>query len=283
MQLGKFRIRWLSDGTFKLDGGTMFGAVPKVLWSRRYPCDADNYIPMALNCVLVETPEARLVIDMGYGTRLSEKQRSIFKLVQPPTLRESLAAAGLAPQDIDYVVYTHMHHDHAGGSTYYDAEGVLRATFPRARHVMQQREWEEANAPNIRSAHAYWPDNWAPQVAAGLIHPVDGEAELVPGVTLIHTGGHTRGHQIILLESEGETALHLGDLLPTHAHLNPLWVMAYDDYPMDSIFAKERWLARAKAEGWWLTLYHDPDVLAGRLNPAGELVDLVPGHAEVKP
>lgn len=282
MQLGHFRLSWLSDGNFKLDGGAMFGVVPKTLWSKRFPVDERNYIPMALNCLLIETPDARLIVDLGYGTRLTPKQLQIFQLVQPPTLRASLEAHGLRPEDIDYVIYTHMHHDHAGGGTYLDEAGLLQPTFPRARHVMQAREWAEASAPNLRSAHAYWSDNWSPQVAREQIHPVDGELELVPGVRLFPTGGHTAGHQIIRLTSQGETALHLGDLLPTHAHLNPLWVMAYDDYPMDSIYAKQAWLAQAQREGWWLTFYHDPGVLAGRWNEAGARLELVPGLTEVR-
>lgn len=272
MQLGKFRLRWLSDGEFKLDGGAMFGVVPKTLWSKRYPCDENNYIRLALNCLLIETPDATLVVDTGYGNKLTTKQQGIFQLRQPPTLKESLERAGVDPAKVDYVLYSHMHHDHAAGGTWADEAGVIRPTFPNAKHVMQQAEWEEAKAPNVRSAHAYWQENWQVIEEAGLIAPADGEVELVPGVKVIPTGGHTRGHQAILLESEGEVALHLGDLLPTHAHLNPLWVMAYDDYPMDSITAKKHWIGRAKAEGWWLTFYHDPEILAGVWDEENNLV-----------
>lgn len=272
MQLGKFRIRWLSDGEFKLDGGAMFGVVPKVLWSKRYPCDEQNFIRMALNTLLIETPTATILVDTGYGTKLTPKQQGIFQLRQPPTLQDSLRAAGVQPEDVDFVVYSHLHHDHSAGGTYRDEAGALLPTFPNAKHVMQRAEWEEAIAPNIRSAHAYWPENWQCIEAAGLIDPADGERELVPGVRVVPTGGHTAGHQAVLIESEGETALHLGDLLPTHAHLNPLWVMAYDDYPMDSIKAKAHWIGRAKAEGWWLTFYHDPEILAGVWDSDGKLV-----------
>lgn len=272
MQLGKFRIRWLSDGVYKLDGGAMFGVVPKTLWSKRYPVDENNYIPLGLNSLLIETPDATIVVDTGYGNKLTPKQQGIFQLRQPPSLRESLRAAGVDPERVDYVLYTHMHHDHAAGGTWVDEAGVIRPTFPNAKHVPQRAEWEEAQAPNIRSAHAYWPENWQVLEEAGLIAPADGDQEIVPGVRVIHTGGHTRGHQAVLIESEGQAALHLGDLLPTHAHLNPLWVMAYDDYPMDSIMIKKRWLDRAKAEGWWLTFYHDPEILAGVWDKEGNMV-----------
>lgn len=272
MQLGKFRIRWLSDGEYKLDGGAMFGVVPKTLWSKRYPSDEHNYIRLGLNALLIETPEATLVVDTGYGNKLTPKQQGIFQLRQPPTLLGSLEAAGVDPAKVDYVLYSHMHHDHAAGGTWIDEAGVIRPTFPNARHVMQKLEWEEAKNPNVRSSHAYWQENWQSIEEAGLIQPVEGDVELVPGVHLIHTGGHTRGHQAFRFESEGEVALHLGDLLPTHAHLNPLWVMAYDDYPMDSIMAKKHWIGRAKAEGWWLTFYHDPEVLAGVWDAENKLV-----------
>ncbi|HEY9900404.1 MAG TPA: MBL fold metallo-hydrolase [Pantanalinema sp.] len=273
MQLGKIRLRWLSDGAYKLDGGAMFGVVPKTLWTKRYPCDERNYIRLALNTLLIETPDATILVDTGYGTKLTPKQHDIFQLEQPPTLRESLEAAGVSPEKVDYVLYSHLHHDHAAGGTYRDETGTLRPTFPNAKHVMQRAEWEEALSPNIRSAHAYWPENWEPMQVLGLIDPADGEREIVPGVRVIPTGGHTKGHQAILIQSEGQTALHLGDLLPTHAHLNPLWVMAYDDYPMDSIAAKAHWIERAKAEGWWLTFYHDPSILAGRWDEAGNLIE----------
>ena len=275
MQLGKIQLRWVSDGEFKLDGGAMFGVVPKTVWQKRYPCDERNYIRLALNTLLIETPDTKLIVDVGYGTRLTEKQLGLFQLVQPPTLTESLKAAGVAPEEIDYVLYSHLHHDHAAGGTYLDASGELRPTFPNAKHVMQRAEWEEAKAPNVRSAHAYWPENWGVIEAAGLIDPADGEKEIVPGIRVIPTGGHTRGHQANLIESEGQTAMHLGDLLPTHAHLNPLWVMAYDDYPMDSIAAKQRWITKAKAEGWWLTFYHDPEYLAAVWDKDNNLIQSV--------
>jgi glyoxylase-like metal-dependent hydrolase (beta-lactamase superfamily II) len=279
MQLGEFTLRWFSDGNYKLDGGAMFGVVPKVVWTRKYPVDENNFIPLALNAVLIETPEAKVLIDTGYGTKLTPKQVTMFHLEQPPTLLGSLAEGGVRPEEIDFVVYSHMHHDHASGATYRDDAGNLRATFPRAKHVMQRLEWEEAKSPNIRSAHAYWEENWAVLEAEGLIMPVDGEVELTPGVRLIPTGGHTRGHQAVLITSQGQTAMHLGDLLPTRAHINPLWVMAYDDYPMDSIAAKEKWIGRAKAEGWWLTLYHDPEVHAGIWDAEGKLVQSVRADA----
>lgn len=275
MRLGEFTIRWFSDGDYKLDGGAMFGVVPKVVWTRKYPVDDQNFIPLALNAVLIEAPDAKVLIDTGYGTKLTAKQIQMFHLEQPPTLLQSLAEGGIRPEEIDYVVYSHMHHDHASGATYRDEDGKLRPTFPNAKHVMQRLEWEEAQNPNTRSAHAYWAENWDALQDAGLLMPVDGDHTLVPGVRLIHTGGHTRGHQAVLVESGGETALHLGDLLPTRAHLNPLWVMAYDDYPMDSIKAKEHWIGRAKAEGWWLTLYHDPELHAGIWDEAGQLVEAV--------
>lgn len=278
LRIGRITIRWLYDNDFQLDGGAMFGVVPRLLWSRRYPSDDENFIPLCSRPLLVTTPDARVLIETGLGDKLTDKQRRNFRVRGERGLGASLADAGLSPDDIDIVILTHLDFDHASGNTLTGPDGRLTPAFPRARHIVQRRELEDALAPNIRTINTYWADNLQPLLDRGLFETVDGDVEVVPGIRLALTGGHTRGHQVVLIESEGETALHMADLQPTHAHANPLWVMAYDNYPLDSIHQKKAWLDRARAEGWWITFYHDPFVLAGRWNPAGELVERIDGH-----
>ncbi|HEY8393373.1 MAG TPA: MBL fold metallo-hydrolase [Thermaerobacter sp.] len=269
LDLGGIRVRWLYDNDFHLDGGAMFGVVPKVLWSRRYPCDERNFIPLVTCPILVEAGGMRILIDTGLGDKLNEKQRRNFGVRGPSHLEESLAALGLAPEDIDVVVLTHFDFDHASGVSYRDEHGQLRPRFPRARHVIQAAEWDDARHPDLRTANTYWRENWEPLAEAGLVEPLDGEASLAPGVRVVPTGGHTRGHQVVLLEGSRATALHLADLLPTHGHRNPLLVMAYDNFPLTSVEQKRRWLEAAVAGGWWILFYHDPFVLAARPDEEG--------------
>ncbi|HEY8418275.1 MAG TPA: MBL fold metallo-hydrolase [Limnochordales bacterium] len=282
LDLGAVRIHWLRGGRFRLDGGAMFGPVPKPLWRRRYPCDEHNSIPMQAYPLLVLTPQARIVIEAGLGHRLTDKQRRNFRVEALSAVEEDLAALGLTPADIDVVVYTHMDWDHVAGGVC-EVEGQLSPFYSRARYVVQRAEWEAATHPDSRTRHGYWPEHWQPLLAAGRVELVEGDVELVPGVHLHLTGGHTHGHQVVRITAGDETALHMGDLLPTHAHLNPLWVMAYDNFPLTSVAQKERWLARAQAEGWWLTFYHDPFVLAAQSDEAGQLVRVLPGERGFPP
>lgn len=280
MKVGDISVSWLHDNDFHLDGGAMFGVVPKVLWTRRYPDAGGNYIPLTCRPLLIKTGDAAIVVDTGLGNKLTEKQHEIFKIAGPSKLDASLAAHGLTREDVTHVIFTHLDFDHASGATWAapppgvgGTSGVpgkgagdrIIPTFPRAEYVVQSIELDDALAPNIRTRNTYFAENFAPLVEAGLIRRVEGEAEVVPGVTVTHTGGHTRGHQVVTISSRGETALHLADLMPTHAHMNPLWVMAYDNYPMDSIHQKVAWLEKARAGRWWLTFYHDPFMAAVRL------------------
>jgi len=278
LQVGRITIRWLYDNDFHLDGGAMFGVVPRILWRRRYPADEQNFIPLCARPLLVTTPDARVLIETGLGNRLTDKQRRNFGVRGPSGLEASLAQAGLTRDDIDIVILTHLDFDHCSGNVLAGEDGRLEPAFPRARYLVQRRELEDALSPNIRSVNTYWADNLRPVLDRGLFETVDGEVQVVPGIRLVLTGGHTRGHQVVLMESEGETVLHMADLQPTHAHDNPLWVMAYDNYPLDSVHQKQMWLERARSRGWWVTFYHDPFVLAGRWNEAGELVERIDGH-----
>lgn len=261
-----------------LDGGAMFGVVPKILWQRKYPCDERNFIPLCTRPLLVTTPDARVLIETGLGNKLNDKQRRNFGVRGERGLERSLARIGLTPDDIDVVVLTHLDFDHASGNTLRNGDGELVPAFPKARHVVQARELEDALHPNLRTQHTYWRENLDPLLDRNLFQTVDGRAEVVPGVEVFLTGGHTRGHQVVLIRSEDQAALHMGDLQPTHAHDNPLWVMAYDNYPLESVARKQEWLERARAGGWWVTFYHDPFVLAGRWSTDGQLLERIPGH-----
>ena len=257
MKLGDFEIHWLGGGVFDLDGGTMFGVVPKVLWQRKLVPVEDNYLRFRNSPMLVRTGQANIVIETGLGNKLTDKQKKVFRVSEDWDLPSGLASHGLGREDVDYVILTHCDFDHAGGVVMLGDTGAPELTFPRARHVVQRMEWEDAINPNIRSANTYLDENLALLRDSDLLETVDSPHELLEGVSLLHTGGHTRGHQVVRLHSAGQTAWHLGDLLPSHAHSNPLWVMAYDNYPMDVIERKREMFERAASEDAWLLLYHD--------------------------
>ncbi len=274
LPIGNIELTWLRGGTFELDGGAMFGVVPKVLWEKRYPPSRGNNITLLADPILVRTPDANLLIETGLGNKLTEKQQRIFNVKAGWHLIDDLHSLGLEPSDIDYVMLTHCDFDHAGGLVMKTPDG-LRLTFPEARYIIQAREWEDVKKPNKRSAHTFWPINFEGLEERGNLVLIDGDRELLPGIKLIHTGGHNRGHQIVRIESQGEMALHLGDLLPTHIHFNPLWVMAYDNYPLDVIELKERFEKEGISRDAWFVFYHDPFLRACRFNERGEVVEAI--------
>ncbi|RMG04068.1 MAG: MBL fold metallo-hydrolase [Nitrospirae bacterium] len=274
LKIGRFELHWLRGGEFELDGGAMFGVVPKVLWEKKYPTSTGNNIKLVAYPILVKTPHGNLLIETGLGNKLTEKQRKIFSQQSEWMVLEDLQALGLSPDDIDYVVLTHCDFDHSGGIVSSDGDD-LTLTFPRARHLIQKKEWEDVKNPGKRASHTFWSINFTGLEESGNLELVEGVAEVLPGVTLIHTGGHNRGHQIVRMESDGEVVLHLGDLLPTHIHFNPLWVMAYDNYPLEVISLKERYEKEGIEENAWFTFYHDPFLRACRFDEKGNTVDVL--------
>jgi glyoxylase-like metal-dependent hydrolase (beta-lactamase superfamily II) len=268
--LGDFRIHVLEAGLQRLDGGAMFGVVPKPLWERRIPADERNRIPLAMRCLLVETPDALVLIDNGAGNKDGAKFRDIYGLENagsPTQLEDALRAAGFSPDAVDVVVDTHLHFDHAGGNTFVDGDGVVQLSFPRARYYVQRGEWEYAHLDNERIRASYLPANYEPVMAAGRLELVEGERELVPGITVLPTPGHTPHHQSVLVRSRGEVALFLADLVPTSAHLPLPWIMGYDVEPLVTYETKRRVLGRARDGGWLLVFEHDPVVPWGVLDP----------------
>ncbi len=280
-KLGAFTLHAIESGLQRLDGGAMFGVVPKPLWERRIPADERNRIPLGLRCLLVETPDELVLIETGLGNKENEKFRDIYGVdnaasdpAHPDRLHEALALLGFAADDVGIVIDTHLHFDHAGGNTYRDGEGQVRVSFPRARYHVQRGEWEWAHLANERTSASYLPDNYEPVMAAGLLNLVDGNVQIAPGLSVYRTPGHCPHHQSVLIHSEGETACFLADVIPTFAHLPLPWVMGYDVEPLVTRESKRALLSRAVDERWLLVSTHDPFVPWGHPVAEGKGVRL---------
>jgi glyoxylase-like metal-dependent hydrolase (beta-lactamase superfamily II) len=272
LRIGACNLFWLSGGDFRLDGGAMFGPVPKSLWQKRVQPDSENTILLCNDPLLIQTPRHTILVDTGLGNKLTSKEAFIFKVTRPWSLLSGLASLGFTRQDVDVVILTHCDFDHAGGVVMMNERGQQELTFPAAIHLIQKSEWEDVNVPGPRGSESYWPINFNKLNESGRIRLVDGDHQVCQEVRVCHTGGHTRGHQLVEIVSGGETAVHPGDLFPTHAHANPLWVMAYDNFPLDVIAQKERCLAEYGQREAWFTLYHDPLVKACKFGAQGQLV-----------
>ncbi|MEZ4423234.1 MAG: MBL fold metallo-hydrolase [Gemmatimonadota bacterium] len=288
--VGRLRVHALEAGLQRLDGGAMFGVVPKPLWEKRIPADARNRIPLAMRCLLVEAPSALVLIDTGAGDKETDKFKDIYGLENegdPTALEDAIRAAGHRPEDVDIVVDTHLHFDHAGGNTRRAPDAVpgedghsvgAVPSFPRARYVVQEKELAFARWDNPRIRASYLPANYEPVAEAGLFDLVDGEAVVTEGISVLPTPGHIPHHQSVLIESDGETAIFLGDVCPTSAHVPLPWIMGYDVEPLTTLDTKTWLWKRAVAEAWTLVFEHDPEVVRARLqgDPGRpELVDVV--------
>lgn len=268
MTLGDLEIVPVPDGTFRLDGGAMFGVIPKPLWERRTPADARNRIPMAVRPLLVSAGGTRLLIDAGIGSKMTAKETDIYAIDRTPSLAASLAAAGAAAADIDIVLATHLHFDHAGGFTHL-VDGVPQPSFPRARYAIRRGEYEDATHAHERNRASYIAWNYVPLVEAGLVDFHDADTEILPGVRVCRTGGHTRHHQIVRFESGGRVAVFAADLLPTTAHIDEAWIMGYDLYPVDTLMYKKAFVAEAIRHEYVIFFEHDPVVAAGIIRQDG--------------
>ena len=260
--LGELELISLSDGFFRVDGGAMFGVVPRVLWASRLPPDDRNRVRLAMRPLVVRGVRT-LLIDAGIGDKESETFQDLYGVERARHLDHALAEAGLRPEDIDIVLATHLHFDHAGGFTVRDASGRLRPRFPRARYVVRRGEWEDATHLHERNRGSYLADNFLPLADAGVLELVDEDQTIMPGVRVRRTGGHTMHHQMVWIESGGRRAAYPADLMPTAAHIGAAWIMGIDLYPVDTLAAKQAFLREAERDHALVFLDHDPALAAG--------------------
>jgi len=260
--LGDLELISLCDGLIRLDCGAMFGVVPKPLWEKQAPADGRNRITLAMRPLIVRGART-MIIDAGLGAKDSARFHEIYGVDRTRSLEVTMADAGIAPEDVDIVLATHLHFDHAGGFTYRDAGGKIRPTFPRAQYIVRRGEWEDATHTHPRNRASYLADNFVPLAEAGVLQLVDEDATIMPGVKVRRTGGHTMHHQMVFIESKKKTAAYVADLIPTTAHLPDPWIMGYDLYPMDTLAAKQRFLKEALEQEMLVFFEHDPLVAAG--------------------
>jgi LAO/AO transport system kinase len=262
LRWGAFELTFLHDGPFRLDGGAMFGIVPRVLWEQKTRADERHRIQLAMRPLLVQGRMGRVLIDCGAGDKIPAKAQDIYGMDRRRTLDAALREAGLGREDIDLVVATHLHFDHIGGATMRD-RGTLHPRFPRARHHVRRGEWDDATHPHERNRASYLQDDFVPLLEAGLVDFHDADVEIVPGVRVVRTGGHTAHHEVVFIESEGRTAVFVADLIPTTAHLQDAWVMGYDLFPADTVAFKKRFIREAIDREYLIVFEHDPLVAAG--------------------
>jgi glyoxylase-like metal-dependent hydrolase (beta-lactamase superfamily II) len=278
--VGRLTVHAIQAGGQQLDGGAMFGVVPKTLWSRRLEADEKNRIPLGMRCLLIEHDDGLLLLDTGLGNKENAKFHDIYGVENRgeddrTALEDGLRAAGFTADDVSLVINTHLHFDHAGGNSWRAPSGEVLPTFRRARYLVQAGELDYAEHTNERTAASYFPANWHPVVVAGQLDVVRGEQEVRPGITVRPTPGHTPHHQSVIIRSGGETLCFLGDLIPTSHHLPLPWIMGYDVEPLVTLESKRALLAQALREEWLLVFEHDAHVGFGRLAHDGKSYHLV--------
>jgi glyoxylase-like metal-dependent hydrolase (beta-lactamase superfamily II) len=252
--LGDFELTIVSDGTYFLDAGAFFGVVPKTMWSRKATPDGQNRLDAGMNSLLIRTGEKNILIETGIGNKLADRLIEIYK--QPAKLLENLHSAGIAPEDIDVVINTHLHFDHCGWNTIRQGD-YFAATFPNATYYVQKKEWEHGRLQLERDAISYMSPNYDPLVESGQMELLEGNCEIVPGVRLEVFPGHTANMQAVIVESGNQKACYISDLIPTTMHLDLTWVMAFDLYPLQTIESKKKYYARALPERWLTVFTHD--------------------------
>ena len=274
VRLGEFELRLIPDGNYFLDGGAFFGVVPKALWEKRLQADELNRVSAAMNSVLVRAGARTILIETGMGNKLPEKMARIY--AAPLGLLDNLSAAGVRPEEVDIVINTHLHFDHCGWNTV-RTDGGIAPTFPNAVYYVQEGEWQYAREQRERDRVSYISDNYDPLVRSGQMRLLRGDTEIVPGVSVQVYPGHTRHMQAVLLRSGGHTACYISDLVPTSAHLDLTWVMAFDLFPLETIESRKRFYQSALAENWLVVFTHDPAVPWTYLEKRGEKI--VPARA----
>jgi len=264
VKFGKFELSIVRECTFKLDGGAMFGVVPKPLWQKVSPADELNRILLNCNLLLIETPDGRVLVETGMGTRWSPRDRERYGLTTLVDERYPLAQLGLKNDEISAVIISHLHFDHAGGAVR-EEDGKLKPTFANAKYFVQKGEWDLAHNANARARGSYRLEDFDCLAEFGCLQLVDGDHEVTPGVSVKVTGGHTAHHQVVTFCSEGRQGIYFADIIPTKSHLAPAWVMGYDHLPLASCDVKSAWLAKASREKWLVVFDHEPGVPWGYL------------------
>lgn len=262
MDIGQIKIHSVSDGTFRLDGGAMFGVVPRNIWEKTNPPDEKNRVVLGINPLLIQAEGKNILVDTGIGDKGDEKFNSIYRVDKKDTLFRSLASLSLSPEDIDIVICTHLHFDHCGGNTIKE-NGIAVPAFPNARYIVQRGEWEAATVPNERTRASYRPEDFLPLLDSGQLDLIEGDGEIVKGVAVFRTSGHNRDIQLVSIRSEGKTAVFLGDIIPTTTHLRLPFIMGYDLFPLDTLKAKKEIMTQAALDRWLLIFEHDPDAKMG--------------------
>ncbi len=255
--LGDFELTIVSDGTYFLDGGAFFGVVPKPMWSRKVQADEQNRVVVGLNSLLVRTGRQNVLIETGIGNKMPERLIKVFG--QPAKLLDNLSAAGVAPEDIDVVINTHLHFDHCGWNTVRKGDQMV-ATFPKAKYYVQEAEWQHGRRQHERDAISYMSDNYDPLIRNGQMQLIYGEQEVVPGVSVKIFPGHTANMQAVMVRSGEKTACYISDLIPTSAHVDLTWVMAFDLFPLQTIESRKSYYAQAVPEKWLTIFTHDPTI-----------------------
>jgi glyoxylase-like metal-dependent hydrolase (beta-lactamase superfamily II) len=258
LTLGDFELGVFSDGTYPLDGGAFFGVIPKTMWSRRAAADDRNYVQAGLNSLLIRTGKLAVLVETGMGNKLSERMVKFYG--QPAQLLKNLAAEGIKPDDIDIVINTHLHFDHCGWNTVRDASGKIVPTFPRAKYYAPEGEWQYARKPSERDAISFISDNYDPLVESEQMTLLKGGEQIVPGISVKTFPGHTAHMLAVIVESAGHTACYISDLIPTTAHIDLSWGMAFDLYPLQTIESKKEYYAKAMPEKWLTVFTHDARV-----------------------
>ena len=275
MRLGEFEVYYLDGGTFGLDGGAMFGVVPKVLWEKKSPPDGQNRIRLRCNSLLVRAHKKTILIETGNGTKWDPKHRAIYNVQDGDPLFDSLRRFAVEPEQIDLVINTHLHFDHCGGNTRIVGERAVPA-FPRARYLVQRRELEHAMNPSDRDRASYFPENFAPISKEGRWDLVDGDREVLPGISVARIPGHNADIQAVILAARGKTLAFVADLFPTRHHIPLPWIMAYDLYPLQTLETKRQWLSRMLSGQWVVVFGHDPDVAAATLHERSGRIEIEP-------
>ena len=276
MKLGKFELLIAWDGYFKLDGGAMFGVVPKPLWSRNDPADDRNRILLSINPMVIRYDNEVILVETGIGDKWDDKNKDIMDLNRKDNLLKSLKEFAIEKQDVTGVILTHLHFDHSGGAVELHENGDLIPAFPNAKYFIQQKEWDFAVSSNERAKASYIPENFLPLEEHGHMVFLNGDQEILPGIYGEVTGGHTPHHQVIHLESEGKKACYIGDIIPTASHIKLPYIMGYDTNPLDTLASKKRLINSALDEKWLVIFPHAPRIHSGYFQDTGSGIVLNP-------